>query len=60
MGAVKMADRMGEIGEPCGVPWLTEKGAELVLLKSKWRRRSMRKERSHCPRDGSKPNSWKR
>jgi hypothetical protein len=34
-GEVKIAEMIGDRGEPCGVPWSTEKGLEVKLLKER-------------------------
>jgi hypothetical protein len=59
-GAVYMADRIGDRGEPWGIPWDREKGSERNSLTWMWTWRSTKKERSHAHSSGGKPNSAKR
>ena len=58
---VKSADRIGLIGDPCGVPILGRgKGGEVVLLIRKELERSLRNEHMVLTMDVGKPYSWRR
>jgi len=54
-----MADKIGERGEPCGVPWLRWMGSDLMPLKESCTCWSDRKDLIHWQRDGAKPRFWK-
>jgi len=55
MGEVKMAERMGERGEPWGVLWSRGKGSERKSLKERQSLRLERNDLIHWHRGGEKP-----
>jgi len=55
-----MEDRIGERGEPCGVPWFrTSLGVDSLFM-VRVMHRSVRNDRTHAQRCGAKPSREKR
>jgi hypothetical protein len=55
MAEVYVAERMGDNGDPCGVPDPTGKGEEEALLKARWVLRGARNDDVHWMTSGGNP-----
>jgi len=58
-GRMYRVERMGDMGEPCGVPWFSTTSGRGSPLNNREMHWSVRKEHTQSHREGAKPRMWK-